>query len=77
MTIKSKAMGMLVEPELKELMIFGTDGKRYYSPTPKAMVRRVHKVRFLSKKLNFLMVVGSCWSINISEAISCLVGRNR
>lgn len=60
MTIKSKAMGMLVEPELKELMIFGTDGKRYYSPTPKAMVRRVHKVRFLSKKLNFLMVVGSC-----------------
>jgi hypothetical protein len=50
------AIGILVVPLLMELISSGNDGTTYPIPTPNAMAIKIHRVRFLSKKLNFLLV---------------------
>jgi hypothetical protein len=50
------AIGMFVVPLLIELIRSGNEGATYPIPTPNAMAIKIHRVRFLSKKLNFLFV---------------------
>ena len=59
--IKPMAIGILVEPELKELMVSGMPGMKYPSATPMAMAINIQRVRYESKKLSFLFVVIVCF----------------
>jgi hypothetical protein len=38
-------------------MMIGNVGMKYPIPTPMAMATNIHKVRFLSRKLNFLAAI--------------------
>tara|TARA_B110000908_G_C9995603_1_gene331750 strand:+ start:73 stop:318 length:246 start_codon:yes stop_codon:yes gene_type:complete len=47
------ANGMLVVPFEKELMNPALSGIKLPMETPKAIARKIHKVKFRSRKLNF------------------------
>ena len=49
------ASGILVVPVENELMKVDEEGKKYPIPTPIAMAKKIHRVRNLSKKLNFFL----------------------
>jgi len=51
------AMGILVEPLLKELIKLELDGKKYPMLTPMAMATNIHSVRKRSRKLSFFMII--------------------
>ena len=51
--INPTAKGMLVVPEEKEFMKVDDEGKKYPIATPTPIARKIHRVRYLSKKLNF------------------------
>lgn len=53
--IKPIAIGIFVVPLLAEFMIFGKVGIKYPIPTPKAIAIKIQRVKFLSRKLNFLV----------------------
>ena len=55
--IKPIAIGMLVVPLLNEFIMLGNVGIKYPSPTPIAIATNIHKVRFLSRKLNFFVAI--------------------
>lgn len=52
--INPMAMGIFVVPLLNELMILGKVGMKCPMPTPMAIAAKIHSVRFLLRKLNFL-----------------------
>jgi len=53
--IKPIAMGMFVVPTWNFPMNFSIPGIKYPSTTPRAIARKIHKVRNLSRKDNFLL----------------------
>ena len=67
MTIKPMAIGMLVVPMLNELILLENDGIKYPIPTPKIIAMKIQSVRYLSRKLNFL--VEAILGINLGEYI--------
>jgi hypothetical protein len=50
--ISPTAKGMLVVPDEKELMNVEEEGKKYPMATPIPIAKNIHKVKYLSKKLN-------------------------
>ena len=48
------ANGILVVPEEKELIKVDEEGMKYPIDTPTAIAIKIHSVKYLSKKLNFL-----------------------
>jgi hypothetical protein len=53
--IRPMASGILVVPLEKELIKSDEDGKRNPIDTPIAIARKIHKVRYRSRKLNFFL----------------------
>ena len=49
------ANGIFVVPLEKELMNVLLEGIKYPMPTPKAIAKKIHRVKFLSKKLSFFL----------------------
>jgi hypothetical protein len=49
------AMGIFVVPLLNEFIRVGTVGIKYPMPTPTSIAIKIHRVRFLSRKLSFLV----------------------
>src|SRR5690606_24584975 len=69
------AIGIFVVPVLNELRYSGNEGIKYPMPTPTAMARNIQRVRFLSRKFNFLTVmrmvilVVVCTSSNMKRSV--------
>src|SRR6056297_2908727 len=55
--INPMAMGILVVPLLNELTKSGKVGKKYPMTTPTIIATKIQRVKFLSKKLNFLVAI--------------------
>jgi len=55
MRINPIAKGILVVPLEKELINPDEEGMKYPMATPMAIARNIHKVRYLSRKLNFFL----------------------
>ena len=53
--IKPIAKGILVVPEENELMKVDEEGKKFPMATPMAIAKKIHKVRYLSKKPSFFL----------------------
>jgi len=53
--IKPTAKGMFVVPVENELINVDEDGKKYPMATPKPIAKKIHKVKYLSKKPNFFL----------------------
>lgn len=49
------AKGILVVPDEKELINADDAGKKYPIETPIDIAKNIHKVKYLSKKLNFFL----------------------
>src|SRR4051812_27711839 len=54
-SIKPTAKGMFVVPEENEFIIVEDEGKKYPMATPIPIAKNIHKVKYLSKKLNFFV----------------------
>lgn len=54
--INPMAKGIFVVPEENELMNVDEDGTKFPIHKPTIIARKIHKVRYLSKKLNFFLV---------------------
>jgi hypothetical protein len=53
--ISPTASGILVVPEENELMNPDDEGIKYPMPTPRTIAKKIHRVKNLSKKLNFFL----------------------
>jgi hypothetical protein len=53
--ISPTANGILVVPLENEFIIFDTLGLKYPIPIPINMAKNIHRVKYLSKKLNFFL----------------------
>src|SRR5690606_32317793 len=73
--MRPMAIGKFVVPWLKELRCSGKEGIKYPIPMPTAMARNIQRVRFLSRKFNFLPVmrmvilVVVCTSSNLKRIV--------
>ena len=55
MRINPIASGIFVVPVENELINADDDGKKYPMETPTAIAKKIHKVKYRSKKLNFFL----------------------
>jgi hypothetical protein len=63
--IKPMAKGRFVVPFEKEFMNVAEDGKRLPIPMPMAIAKKIHKVKYLSKKLNFFLSAAGAQSFAV------------
>jgi hypothetical protein len=59
------AKGIFVVPLEKELMKLEEEGKKLPIATPIAIAKKIHKVRYLSKKLNFFLSAAGAQSLAV------------
>jgi hypothetical protein len=56
------AKGILVVPLEKDSINFGAEGIKYPMETPAIIAKKIHRVKYLSKKLNFFL---SCVGVHV------------
>jgi len=63
------AIGILVEPELKEFIKLEDSGKKYPIATPISIAKNIHKVRKRSRNASFFISFLDYYLFNFTENI--------